>query len=117
MDVVPNTGSIQGSSEQALANALQISREMLELARTGEWPQVIALEERRGLLLQGILSSAHASLIRPAHLREKLEALVAYDEALMSLAREAQQEIISALEQLGKSRQGVSRYHENQMLE
>lgn len=116
MGTLDKVGSEPAPAEAAFVDLLDVSKKMLELARAGEWLEVVTLEEQREGLLKAIFTPAPPSDLKPEFIRNKIEQVMDYDRQLALLAKVAQQEIVSALEHLTKSRQGISEYHQNQDL-
>lgn len=116
MVALDKVGSEPSSREEELADVVKISKKMLALARAGEWLEVVTLEERREVLLKNIFTPNIALSLKPDFIRSKIEQVLNYDQQLTLLAKDAQQEIVSAVEYLAKSRQGINQYHQNQEL-
>lgn len=109
-------GAKLSSPEAACADVVEISKKMLTLARAGEWLEVVTLEEQREALLKSIFAPDASLSLKPEFIRSKIEQVLNYDQQLALLAKAAQQEIVSAVEYLAKSRQGINQYHQNQEL-
>jgi hypothetical protein len=103
-------------TEESLVELLDVSKKMLELARAGEWLEVVTLEEQREVMLKNIFESEHAAHLKPEFIRNKIEQVMSCDQQLVVLAKAAQQEIVLAVGHLAKSRHGLSEYHQNQDL-
>lgn len=100
------------SAEAAFADVVEISKKMLARARSGEWQEVVTLEQQRETLLKNISTPNVKSAIIHSH----IEQVLICDQQVTKLAKNAQQEIVSALEHLTKSRQGIDQYSQNQEL-
>lgn len=81
------------------AEALELSRRMLEAARGGAWEEVAALDERRRELLAG-------AALPPA----TWEALLALHEEVLALAERARQEALEGLEGLRRGQAARKAY-------
>lgn len=89
---------------------------MLMLAREGEWSQVIELELKRKESLNSFFAVFHGVEIERDIVKATLEQVQESDRQLLALAKNAQQDIATALSMLGRSRQCIEQYHQNQDL-
>lgn len=86
-----------------LERALEVSRNMLALARDGQWDSLPRMEVER----QPLLRAAHP---RDARSRDLLTQLLACNQEMLSLAASARAEVANALSRQVHARQAMNAY-------
>ncbi|GAB5413235.1 MAG: hypothetical protein Cons2KO_08380 [Congregibacter sp.] len=102
-------GEVMGQY-QRLAGVLSVTRDMLDLARDGDWDQVAELERAR----RGDLQECFAAPVSPEHgelVAEALAVMLHLNEELMSLIAGARDAVLEQGVQQKRKRSAVGQYH------
>ncbi len=90
--------------ENQLDTLLKMTAEMVDLARSGEWEQLVPLEQRRGRLLREYYAADRLESL-PPQARDAIEEIQRQDLKVMNLAQGARNEVVGHLGRMKQVKQ------------
>jgi hypothetical protein len=108
-DASGGTAGAAGTVQADLAKILDLTRQMLEQARAGEWDDLIALESMRRPII-----ARHFDPARHAHFdaadAEGMQELRDLNDHILAIGRVRSQELVKILTDSGRQRRAVDHY-------
>lgn len=93
-----------------MARAVSLSEAMLSAARIGDWTGVASLEGERSQMLEACLTNAETDPATERVMASALEKMIVINDALVSVASDAQAELGSALAKARQGRRAATAY-------
>jgi len=97
--------------ELKIENLIQLTQVMLSKAESGDWEDVIALENERSVLMNAYFSQEEEKYSDDVTaIRVGIETIQLMDEQLMQLGNLQKKELSQALQELGQGKKAVNAY-------
>lgn len=97
-----------------LDKIVELSSEMLTVARDGDWERVQEIEQQRKQLFERTFPLNKDSITEPALLVGKIQKIADLDRETMALMQDSQKELSGLAHKISSGRQAVSAYRDIQ---
>lgn len=98
------------SDEIKIESLIELTQEMLELAKSGLWEEVIATENRRRNVLNDFFSDQAKLVDDAAAISVGIQTIIELDKQVMALGADKKDELALMLQNLGQGKKAVKAY-------
>ena len=99
------------SAKDNLPEIMELTREMLEMAETGAWDELIEIESRRGFLITQYFDAAHEAGIDASD-AVCIQELSLLNDRILDLGKAQRQELMKLLSESNRQRHAATCYRQ-----